>query len=102
MAFYWWLNSGDSKKLGEEKTCGVGCYVELIGLKYTRRHRLGGFIVIHLPQLFILVEFSNGWLGERFLSPELGFSSSITLCGVMCSLLSWSLFPLSFYIAMLV
>ena len=59
-------------------------------------------MVIHVLQLFILVKFSDGWSGERFLRSGLGFFSSITLCGVICGLLSWSLFPLSLYIAMFV
>ena len=66
MAFYRRLNSGDSEKLGEEKTRGVGCLLEFGELKYTGRYRFGGFIVIHVLQLFILVGFSNRWLAESF------------------------------------
>ena len=60
VAFHWRLNSGDSEKLGEEKTRGVGYLLELGGLKYTGRYKLGGFIVIYVLQLFIQVEFSDG------------------------------------------
>ena len=60
VAFRWRLNGGDSKKLGEEKTRGVGYLLELGGLKYTGRYKLGGFIVIYVQQLFIQVEFSDG------------------------------------------
>jgi len=44
----------------------VSCYLELGGLKYTGRYRLGGFVVNHVLQLFILVEFSKRWLAKRF------------------------------------
>ena len=64
----WWVSIGGS----DEKTHGVGCYLELEGLKYIGRYRLEGFIVIHLLQLFILMEFSNRWSGERFLRLGLG------------------------------
>ena len=61
----------------------------LKGLKYKRRYRFGRFIVIYVLQLFILVEFSDGRSRERFLLMVLGFSSSITLCGVMCGVLAF-------------
>ena len=44
----------------------VSCYLEIGGLKYTGRYRLGGFIVIHVLQIFILEEFSDGWSAKRF------------------------------------
>ena len=102
VAFHWRLNCGDSEKLGEEKTRGVGSWLELGRLKYTGRYRLRGFIVIHVLQLFILVDFFDKWSGERFLHLGLRFSSSITLCGVICGLLLCSLFPLFYYIAKIV
>jgi len=52
------------KRLGE-----VGSQLELGEFKYTGKNRIGGF-------MFILVEISDEWSGERFLRPVLEFSTS--------------------------
>ena len=51
--------------------------------------------------MYILVDISDEWLGERLLRPVLGFFTSkhVLVFSVVCLLLP--LFPLHYYIAIL-